>query len=265
MKKNLLTFICIATTSIGVAQRITVPNGNVGTVLNGSENIGIHTSYPNEKLHIKSTATNETSTILLEGTDNIENSAGLRIREGSVNRGAYLKYNSKDNYMSLGVTNIPSNQSVDTDAFQISRSTGNTYFKTATLFHEKVGINTNNPDSELTVNGLIHATEVRIDMDVLPDYVFEENYHLRTLNEVENYIDENGHLPEIPSAKQVADNGMNMGQMQAKLLEKIEELTLYTIAQEKRIAELNKQNEQLKVLSDQMTQMQEELKQLKQH
>ncbi|MGY3793776.1 hypothetical protein [Aquimarina sp. 433] len=68
-----------------------------------------------------------------------------------------------------------------------------------------------------------------------PDYVFEDAYELPTLRQVENHIDQKGHLINIPSAAEVEQNGIQLGEMNAKLLEKIEELTLYTIAQEKKL------------------------------
>ena len=105
-----------------------------------------------------------------------------------------------------------------------------------------VGIGTSNPDSELTVKGKIHTQEVNIDLNgaVAPDYVFLEDYNLRTLDEVSYYINKNGHLPNIPSAKKMEEEGVNLKEMTLKLLEKIEELTLYTIEQEKRIKQLEK-------------------------
>ncbi|WP_440068192.1 hypothetical protein [Tenacibaculum discolor] len=100
----------------------------------------------------------------------------------------------------------------------------------------KVGIGTTNPDMKLTVNGNIHAKEVKIDLNVpAPDYVFKSDYKLRSLEEVESFIKENSHLPEIPSAKEFAKNGVMQAAMDMNLLKKIEELTLYTIEQEKKI------------------------------
>ncbi|CAL2083193.1 hypothetical protein [Tenacibaculum sp. 190524A05c] len=96
-----------------------------------------------------------------------------------------------------------------------------------------VGIGTANPDEKLAVNGTIHAKEVRVDLNNWPDYVFESTYKLPTLEEVEQQIKEKGHLPNIPSAEEVEKNGAQLGEMNKKLLEKIEELTLYTIQQEK--------------------------------
>ncbi len=79
-----------------------------------------------------------------------------------------------------------------------------------------------------------------------PDYVFTKEYVLPTLDEVEKQIKEKGHLVNIPSAKEVAENGVKLGEMNKKLLEKIEELTLYTIQQEKEIQKLKSQKEDIK-------------------
>ncbi|MEQ8435828.1 MAG: hypothetical protein RIA71_16480 [Oceanicaulis sp.] len=73
----------------------------------------------------------------------------------------------------------------------------------------------------------------------VPDYVFETGYDLRTLAEVRAFIDENGHLPNVPSAADVAENGVNVSEMQMLLLEKVEELTLYTLAQQEEIDALS--------------------------
>ncbi|SNY99677.1 tail fiber protein [Flagellimonas pacifica] len=111
----------------------------------------------------------------------------------------------------------------------------------------KVGIGTTNPDSKLTVKGKIHAEEVKVDLSVPgPDYVFKEDYNLRSLEEVQNYIKEFGHLPNIPSAKEMEANGIQLGEMNMKLLEKIEELTLYTLEQEKKIEQLEREVEKNK-------------------
>ncbi len=72
------------------------------------------------------------------------------------------------------------------------------------------------------------------------DFVFADNYKLRPLNEVESFVKKNKHLPEIPSAKEVYANGLDLAQMDAKLLQKIEELTLYVIEQQKEIEQLKK-------------------------
>jgi hypothetical protein len=98
-----------------------------------------------------------------------------------------------------------------------------------------------NLDALLKVNGIIQAKEIRVDLNGLADYVFKPTYKLMPLHEVEQYVNKNSHLPEIPSASEVEKNGMNMGEMQNKMLQKIEELTLYVIAQQKEINALKQQ------------------------
>jgi hypothetical protein len=104
-----------------------------------------------------------------------------------------------------------------------------------------VGIGTTAPDQALTVKGKIHTNEVIIDMkDPIADFVFHPSYKLMPLTQVEQYVKTNSHLPEIPSAAEVSKNGMSIGDMQNKLLQKVEELTLYVIEQQKEIEELKK-------------------------
>ncbi|MDR6560596.1 MULTISPECIES: RICIN domain-containing protein [unclassified Arcicella] len=110
-----------------------------------------------------------------------------------------------------------------------------------------VGINMNNTGQtlagigsfNLAVNGKILANELRVRTS-WADFVFEKDFKLKSLSEVENYIKTNGHLPEIPSAKEVEAKGISVGEINAKLLQKIEELTLYIIQQDKRIKQLEK-------------------------
>ena len=100
----------------------------------------------------------------------------------------------------------------------------------------RVGIGTTSPDAKLTVNGDIHAEEVRVDLTVPgPDYVFEEDYDLPTLESLQNYIRKKKRLPEVPSAEEMKANGIDLGTMDMLLLKKIEELTLYIIDQNERL------------------------------
>lgn len=108
-----------------------------------------------------------------------------------------------------------------------------------------VGIGTTNPTQKLAVNGTIRAKEVIVDTG-WSDYVFDDTYRLAPLAEVEAHIKAEKHLPGIPSAAEVARGGISLGDMQAKLLAKIEELTLHQIEQEKRIARLERENASLK-------------------
>lgn len=106
------------------------------------------------------------------------------------------------------------------------RSDGDSFFNGG-----NVGIGTDDPQSKLAVDGTITSKEVVVTLEqtAWPDYVLADNYVLRSLEDVEQFIDENGHLPEVPSAEEVAEEGVTMGAMQATLLKKIEELTLYLI------------------------------------
>jgi hypothetical protein len=119
-------------------------------------------------------------------------------------------------------------------------------------------VNTGNGEEEVfTVwgNGIvnakkIYAQEVEVKLNAIGsywfDHVFEKDYKLMSLSELEQFIKTNKHLPEIPSEKEVKENGINLGEMQGKLLLKIEELTLYIIEQEKQLKELQKQINELK-------------------
>lgn len=116
------------------------------------------------------------------------------------------------------------------------------------LIDGKVGIGITNPDEKLTVKGKIHAQEVRIDMNgpLVPDYVFANDYKLKSLQEVEDYIKENKHLPEIPSAKEIEKNGLMLAEMNMRLLKKIEELTIYMIEMKKENEIIKKENQEIK-------------------
>ena len=111
----------------------------------------------------------------------------------------------------------------------------------------KVGIGTNSPDEKLTVNGTVHAKEVRVDLSVPgPDYVFEPDYELRSLEEIAQFIQNEKHLPEVPSAKEMESNGVELGDMNMLLLKKIEELTLHLIDLKREQEILKSENLKLK-------------------
>lgn len=111
-----------------------------------------------------------------------------------------------------------------------------------------VGIGTTSPDAKLAVKGTIHAQEVRVDLNgaVAPDYVFENDYSLMPLDELKTYLDTNKHLPEVPSAKEMEANGVNLKEMNLLLLKKVEELTLHVIELKKRDDEQQKEIVHLK-------------------
>ncbi|RQO66489.1 hypothetical protein DBR43_30235 [Pedobacter sp. KBW06] len=110
------------------------------------------------------------------------------------------------------------------------------FHRSNAYFSENVGIGMDAIDTrgyKLAVNGKIRAHEIRVETANWPDYVFKKEYNLRSLAETEKYILDNGHLPEIPSASEIDKDGLALGEMNKKLLKKIEELTLHLIAMEK--------------------------------
>lgn len=124
-----------------------------------------------------------------------------------------------------------------------------------------VGIGVNPPQNKLDVagkssfsdnmkvNAKIEAKEIKVTQTPTADFVFEENYELPTLEDVEKHIKDKKHLPEIASAKEMEKEGVNVGEFQIKLLQKIEELTLYTI----------EQNKQLKIQADKIEKLEQVL------
>ena len=106
----------------------------------------------------------------------------------------------------------------------------------------KVGIGTDDTKGyKLAVAGNVIAESIKVQLSTAwPDYVFAKSYKLPALAEIEKFINENGHLPGIPIASEVKASGIDLGEMNAKLLQKIEELTLHLIRQQKEIDELKK-------------------------
>lgn len=131
---------------------------------------------------------------------------------------------------------------ITTNTFSQNKKLKNIYSN-----NDKIGIGTNSPDELLTVKGKIHTQEVIVDLNgaVAPDFVFETyytpfpklnpTYNFLSLEEIETFIKKNHHLPKIPSAEEIEQNGLSLKEMNLLLLEKIEELTIFTIQQQKEI------------------------------
>lgn len=115
-----------------------------------------------------------------------------------------------------------------------------------------VGIGTASPQSTLAVNGNITTLRITATPNGWPDYVFAPDYPLPSLPQVEEYINRNKHLPDVVSAKEVKNNGVDLGKNQAMLLKKVEELTLYLIEQHKQLEKLEAQNQQLQARSQKL-------------
>ncbi len=120
---------------------------------------------------------------------------------------------------------------------------GNHYIKNGNF-----GIGTTNPTSKLTVAGNIASREVKVTVDAgsVPDYVFANDYKLRSLQDVEDFIKKNKHLPEIPSAYEIEKNGLMLAEMNMNLLKKMEEMTLYMIEMKKENDLIKKENQEIK-------------------
>ena len=158
--------------------------------------------------------------------------------------GAYLQVGGNGrttNYASV----VSTNGNLHLDSKDGKATYLNHYSKGNTVLNTRggsVGIGTTNPGSwKLAVNGKIRAKEIKVETG-WSDFVFENDYKLPTLQDVEKQIKEKGHLKDIPSAKEVEKNGILIGEMNSKLLQKIEELTLYAIEQEKKIKKLESFN-----------------------
>lgn len=119
-------------------------------------------------------------------------------------------------------------------------------------YNGRVGIGTNVPKETLSVNGKIRAQEVKVETANWPDYVFADGYELPTLKETAAYINKNKHLPGVPKAAEVEENGLSLGEMNKILIQKVEELTLHLIEKDKKIEKqdeiLNSMLERLKKL-----------------
>lgn len=115
-----------------------------------------------------------------------------------------------------------------------------------------VGIGTANPTEKLSVNGSIRAREIKVEAAGWADYVFEEGYKIWSLESLEDFIKKNKHLPEIPNETEVKAGGIALGDMNVKLLKKIEELTLYLIEQNKlnveQFKKIEEQNKRIAIL-----------------
>ncbi|MFA8451056.1 MAG: hypothetical protein ACEPOW_10210 [Bacteroidales bacterium] len=125
-------------------------------------------------------------------------------------------------------------------------------FSTDATFRGKVDVTNNiNVTGNATIKGTVVADRISLSIGSFPDYVFESNYKLRSIYDLEKFIQNNKHLPGIPAAKVIEKEGMNVGEMNRILVEKVEELTLYTVNQQRLIDQLKIEVDQLKANSNQ--------------
>ena len=191
------------------------PAGNV-SLNSGNAGIGVGTTAPQSKLHI--IQNNNLVSLILEGNSTGWGS-GMYFKNTAPSGKIYGIYASSYGSLNIGDVNASA------DRIFIGAN-------------GHIGINTSNvsdPGNVFFVEGGVRARKVTVDVATWPDYVFDSAYKQVPLKKVEQYIQKNHHLPDVPSADNVAKNGINIGDNQTVLLKKIEELTLYIIEQDKKI------------------------------
>lgn len=220
-------------------------NGNASRmVIDNEGKVGIGTTSPKQRLHI------------------YKGSAGTF---GSFTNTTAMFESDTDNYVSLmspttkpsGITfgnefnaasgGVIYNSASTPNGLQF-RTNGNTA-RMSILSNGEVVIGTfeSATGHKLSIDGKVACEEVRVQVSQSwPDYVFKEDYPLNKLDDVQNYIDQYGHLPGVPSAEKVEENGLEVGEMQRIMVEKIEELTLYILEQNERVKALEEELENLK-------------------
>jgi hypothetical protein len=193
--------------------------------------VGIGTTIPNEKLEVAGNIRQSGRTTYLFGANSSENQALMFAGWGVAHGGIYWRGDSRTFTINTG------------DYADNSGQYGNANLAvTGNLLVGKTS--QTNTSYKLDINGNARANKIVVNTTGA-DFVFEEDYSLRTLEELQKYIRQNKHLPEIPSAKEMEKEGLDVGEMNIKLLQKVEELTLYLIEQNKKLEEqIRKNNDQ---------------------
>ncbi|MCX6303543.1 MAG: hypothetical protein NT040_01105 [Bacteroidetes bacterium] len=205
--------------------------GNLSGTLTGVDahftgNVGIGTTAPVGKLDVHDAASNNTTLFITPNNVSIEDSSTLFMSEGADGQtGMYWLYDGVGNQMELWGQYFGSKYGPH---LLVNRDNGNVSLGGTFASGYK-----------LSVGGKVICTELRVNAIAdWPDYVFKKDYKLMPLAQLGSFIDENGHLPNIPKAADVAKSGLEVGEMQRRMMEKIEELSLYIIGQQKQIDEL---------------------------
>jgi hypothetical protein len=188
-------------------------------------NLGIGTTSPGKTLDIAKDA----GTLRIRNLTSNAYSPSIQISNVAGDQYFWMNYNNNNGNGHIGITTL-ANGSVE-----ILTLDNRGY----------LGIGTASPQSMLSVNGIITSKEIKVTLEGWSDFVFNDDYKLKDLEEVESFINENNRLPDIPSESEVVENGVNLGEMDAKLLQKIEELTLYMIEINKEVKSLKQENSDL--------------------
>jgi hypothetical protein len=200
-------------------------NWKANMIISSDGNVGIGTTIPNSKLVVASS------------------DYGITINPNALAGGLGFNRNALDGAI-FNTSKSAWQFSARDEMFTLEGYNGPPSALFTVLKNGFIGIGTVSPGYKLDVIGTIRAREIKVDLTGA-DYVFENEYNLMPLTELEKFIKINKHLPEIAAAKDMQENGANLGELNTKLLQKIEELTLYTIEQNKKIITLEKKMEKM--------------------
>jgi len=241
-------------------------SGQINNVFPLNKNVGIGTNNPQALLDIVKPAEQNVLEVLTQYSMSDAPGQDLKIINGTNYNGYFLPYimatrNKSDDY-ALGISGAVTDATVDVGdkpilRFESRRLTGPVLVRPLFSWgsydndymimtaNGNLGVGTNKPDEKLVVKGKIIAEEIKVQAVNWPDYVFKPDYKLTSLAQTELFIQENGHLPEVPSAKQIKEEGLSVGEMNKLMMKKIEELTLHLIEKEKAMNEMEKRLKQL--------------------
>jgi len=277
IKSNFILSLAISTLLLlGVSSNILAQQWDGSSTIENSidrnGSVGIGTTTPLGDLHILTGAT----AAIFERNENNDASPANRFYKSRGTAAAKTQVQTGDNlgqfqFLGMGdddaynfaavLKGVVESTRTGTNVFDVAGSfqflTTNTSFdygeRMRITADGDVGIGTTNPQGyklavagSAAIDGIVKTTELEVKLDVWSDFVFNDDYKLMPLDQIEKYIKENKHLPDVPSASEVTSNGLKVGEMNAVMMQKIEELTLYLIEQDKKIKKLSSENEALR-------------------
>ena len=200
-------------------------------VIKGDGNVGVNTTSPIQRLDIKGKM-HISDGVIQKGGSAITTTGDLGLY--SLDPNTWMRFVTTSQPIKF-YTDATDNNPIGQDEIMTLDPVGQVYIGMPSW-----PINNNTEELKLLVKGGILCQKVKVAMDGTPnwswpDFVFSPDYKLKSLDEVEQFIKENNHLPDVPSACEITENGIDLAEMNAKLLQKVEELTLHVIAQGKEI------------------------------